>query len=430
MFTKSSLLLFALASLIPATAAAQTVQRVGWSDSRTPIRQLPYTINEPGSYYLTGNLESSGLGIRVLTGDVTIDLGGFTISGPSNEICISITDASNVRVQNGTIRDFSSAVAASPIFSTGGHVVEDVAALDSQLTGILLNKDSRVESCIVDGGDRGIVLYEGGLVSGSTVSNCTDGIILQDGGGLVADCVVRASVQDGIVAKDGSLVRDCLVLGSGRDGIVGGAGTLIDACVVRNSGASGARTSSGAINGSVASASGAAGLKGQDGSRISDSHAVDNAGSGLETSGFSLMVGSSAFGNAFGMLSGSNQAGQIMDCFGRGNSTDYAGGLSYGPELLYNQSYYLQEILNFVIGQNNDLLAGQGNVQTSLGTNFNLMNTVSQTLDGVSADVLEVDQQAEDLWNYFQSGWRWYKTSSVNGYDEFKEAWNEEAPSH
>ena len=48
---------------------------------RTPISSLPYTISQPGSYYLTGNLDGSSGGIDIIVDNVTLDLMGFTIDG-------------------------------------------------------------------------------------------------------------------------------------------------------------------------------------------------------------------------------------------------------------------------------------------------------------------------------------------------------------
>ena len=45
-------------------------------DPRTPISSLPYTITNSGSYYVTGNLESSTDGIVIDASGVTVDLMG------------------------------------------------------------------------------------------------------------------------------------------------------------------------------------------------------------------------------------------------------------------------------------------------------------------------------------------------------------------
>ena len=49
-------------------------------DPRTPISSLPYTITNSGSYYVTGNLESSSHGIVIDASGVTVDLMGFSLT--------------------------------------------------------------------------------------------------------------------------------------------------------------------------------------------------------------------------------------------------------------------------------------------------------------------------------------------------------------
>src|SRR5437667_9194781 len=51
---------------------------------KTVITSLPFTISQPGSYILNGDLTgSSGDGITIQTDWVTIDLNGFTLFGAS-----------------------------------------------------------------------------------------------------------------------------------------------------------------------------------------------------------------------------------------------------------------------------------------------------------------------------------------------------------
>jgi len=52
-------------------------------EARTPISSLPYTITQPGSYYLTADLQgvAGQDGIYVPVDNVTIDLNGFALIG-------------------------------------------------------------------------------------------------------------------------------------------------------------------------------------------------------------------------------------------------------------------------------------------------------------------------------------------------------------
>ena len=53
---------------------------------RTVILSLPYTISEPGTYYLGRHLTApphfSGAGITITASSVTLDLNGFSLAGP------------------------------------------------------------------------------------------------------------------------------------------------------------------------------------------------------------------------------------------------------------------------------------------------------------------------------------------------------------
>jgi hypothetical protein len=78
---------FAQGSLTPPGAPAPTMKTLDQIEPRMPISSAPFTINVPGSYYLTTNLTvSSGNGITIVASDVTLDLSGFTISStdPAN----------------------------------------------------------------------------------------------------------------------------------------------------------------------------------------------------------------------------------------------------------------------------------------------------------------------------------------------------------
>jgi hypothetical protein len=71
---------FAQGSLTPPGAPAPTMKSLDQIEARTPISSAPYTISQPGSYYLTTNLNvTSGDAIDINTNGVTLDLNGFTL---------------------------------------------------------------------------------------------------------------------------------------------------------------------------------------------------------------------------------------------------------------------------------------------------------------------------------------------------------------
>src|SRR6201995_5884107 len=73
-------------SLTPPGAPAATMKSLDQVEARTAITNTAslVTISQPGSYYLTHNLNvTTGNAININTNQVTLDLNGFTISSTS-----------------------------------------------------------------------------------------------------------------------------------------------------------------------------------------------------------------------------------------------------------------------------------------------------------------------------------------------------------
>lgn len=92
-------------------------------ESRLPIPAAPFTIVNPGSYYLTGSYSvAGGSGLTIAADNVTVDLNGCTIGSTAvsaNGSGISLSGVrSNVTVRNGFIR--GTTTVAGTTFTTGG----------------------------------------------------------------------------------------------------------------------------------------------------------------------------------------------------------------------------------------------------------------------------------------------------------------------
>ncbi len=93
--------------LLSATATA-----FAQSDARRPLQfnsGSPAVINEPGTYVLTRDISTrGGTALMITANNVTLDLNGFTIQGPGQQVGngIVISGATGVRVTNGIIADF------------------------------------------------------------------------------------------------------------------------------------------------------------------------------------------------------------------------------------------------------------------------------------------------------------------------------------
>src|SRR5208282_3722482 len=72
---------FAQGSLTPPGPPGTTMLTLSQIEPRAPISSAPFTISQPGSYYLTTNLTvTGGNAITIAANNVTLDLNGFTIS--------------------------------------------------------------------------------------------------------------------------------------------------------------------------------------------------------------------------------------------------------------------------------------------------------------------------------------------------------------
>ncbi|MDX2154855.1 MAG: hypothetical protein SFV54_29195 [Bryobacteraceae bacterium] len=160
---------------------------------------FPVTISEPGSYRLRGNIEvpdAAMTAIEITADNVTLDLAGFTISGPN--VCtpnptrctysgggigvqavgpIGVVSPANVRVMNGVVRGM------------GGHgirmmgdstVVQNVVSMSNGGPGIVVGEGSVIDSVAkLNGSGASIV---GVIVRGCTASNNIFGIFVRPGG--------------------------------------------------------------------------------------------------------------------------------------------------------------------------------------------------------------------------------------------------------
>jgi hypothetical protein len=160
---------------------------------------FPVTVTSAGSYRLTSNLEPTGdstTAIDIQADDVSIDLAGFAVLGPSLCSGTPVTSCSsfgsgigirsisnqNVAVRNGTVRGMP----AYGIRLTGGYaVVEGVRAISNTLGGIFIES------------------------------------------GLVRSCVVRSNLGTGINVNSAAVISDSRLRWNGGDAMATGAGSLV-----------------------------------------------------------------------------------------------------------------------------------------------------------------------------------------------------------
>lgn len=190
-------------SLTPPGAPAPTMKSLDQIEARTPISSAPFTISNPGSYYLTTNVNvTTGNAIIIAADNVTLNLNGFTISStaPSATGTAILLNSSlhDITIANGHIRGGvtdSGGVYSGLGFAYGIYygLFPPVNVLVSHVTvsaclnhGIYLNiadSSTVVESCVVRTvGSFGIYASTikqssatdcgGNAIYGDEVSNC------------------------------------------------------------------------------------------------------------------------------------------------------------------------------------------------------------------------------------------------------------------
>lgn len=190
----------------------------------------PVTIDHPGSYRLTGNLEVPDVdtdAIQVTTSDVTLDLGGFAILGPVNcslltgscgrfsgsgtgtGVRANFADTHDITVRNGTVAGMGS----TGVLLLGGGRIESVTARDNAFAGLQVARGVIARSVARENGVFGIGASDSVVVQTTAANNL--GIGIRGGFGLlVVDSVMTANLGLGLElpsAEDGGGFRGCLL---------------------------------------------------------------------------------------------------------------------------------------------------------------------------------------------------------------------------
>jgi hypothetical protein len=193
----------------------------------TKITSAPYTINEPGFYYLGKNLNSTGEGITVNTSNVTIDLMGFSIMGADRTVSESVgiklfNEVTNVEIRNGTVRQFDlgiymdtmqSSVNAIRIINTriirnntaiyirgNNQLIKGCTIEDSAITGISAIGSGTISNNMVNyvGASGGINASGVWNVTGNTISNASIGLGFFAAGNIIGNTISCGTGQYGL----------------------------------------------------------------------------------------------------------------------------------------------------------------------------------------------------------------------------------------
>jgi hypothetical protein len=221
--------------LDPPGAPAPTGKTLAQVEPRTPITSIPAVINEPGSYYLTGNMTLAGgsYGIYIAADNVTVDLGGFTLDGAnSGSVGVYVETAggghNGIVIRNGTATRWAFDGFGASGTSESFVILEDVNATYNSI-GISGYRVT-VSRCSVSHNSAA-----GMSVIQSTVTDCTASMN-QQGIAVYQSTAERIeadqSVVDGIQASS-STVRQCSSASNGGNGITA-TNSIVEGCIVNN----------------------------------------------------------------------------------------------------------------------------------------------------------------------------------------------------
>jgi parallel beta-helix repeat protein len=279
----------------------KTLQQV---EPRTPISSLPITLSQPGSYYVTTNLQgvAGQHGIIINGPRVTLDLMGFEIRGvPGSLSGIHMNPASNPHVRNGSITGWGQ----DGINGTngGGGTIEELRVSGNGRYGISFNSGSQIRKCIASGNaDVGII-----------TSNDVE----------VDDCVAGGNGTHGIQAGTGSTIRRCLTVGNAAAGITGSGidGLNIIECNAEFNGSGIATLGQTIVKDSFARSNRVAGIAVGPASLVSGCNASDNGTNGIIVDLGSTVQGCIAENNRGHGIAARNGT-TVLNCSARINAFD------------------------------------------------------------------------------------------------------------
>jgi hypothetical protein len=219
-------------SALPAAADFYVIG--GGGKAGTQITSVPYTIDSPGLYCLARNLTYSattGNAITVNASGVTLDLMGFSLTGPGKTSGTNFgirfnPGLANVEIRNGTVASFGY-LAIYDSDSQGSRLI-GLRIRDNGATGVEMDGNNQVVmGCsFLDNGGKGAIIQKG-LIKGNLASNNGSNGMNAGVGSTISGNMCHSNGGKGINAYGGNLVLDNTVTSNGNYGIQTGDGCTV-----------------------------------------------------------------------------------------------------------------------------------------------------------------------------------------------------------
>ncbi len=281
-----------------------------------------YIIAQSGSYYLSGNILSSGSGnaISVRASFVTIDLNGFTINGiigsPQKGIEI-VGSLTGICIHDGMIINWKNNGIAA-ISTTGSKFYNLQLLNNSAGTGLQVSDNNIVSHCVITGNTTGLSVGVACNIRDCAVAHNSGSGIATASDCLVTHCVV---VANGTNISVGS---NCLVAQSTANGSTSGAGILtgndsaVERCEVTNNASTGISLPNyGKVLDCTVVGNTGDGILSASGARITNNHCEFNGGANLAN--IHSTLGGNLIESNYASSGGSGASGIRVDTPGGGN---------------------------------------------------------------------------------------------------------------
>ena len=172
------LFLAVLLNVAPLMAGDDFYVIAGGAGVGTKITTTPFTIEDPGFYYLGKNLDGR---IYIQSSNVTLDLMGFTLTGTGAGSGTGITISGvlkNVEIRNGTVRRFVDGIGAYFVDPPElCHRITNVRVMENTQTGIrLAGSGHTIKGCTAYDNDVGIYCSNSLLIHNVSTLNSTTNI--------------------------------------------------------------------------------------------------------------------------------------------------------------------------------------------------------------------------------------------------------------
>jgi len=176
---------------------------------------FPVSINQPGSYRLSGNLTVSGSvnAIEINASEVTLDLNGFAIVGPT--VCtgtglscspigsgtgiVTPGAPSGVSVYNGSVRGMFQGIH----LNGRANLIEKIRAQGNSDAGIVIGAGTVSNNVASGNGGIGIQVGEGTVIHNTSVDNANNGFLVSSG--TVSHNTASNNLVNGIQVSDATV---------------------------------------------------------------------------------------------------------------------------------------------------------------------------------------------------------------------------------